>query len=109
MLFNGLKNFVADSCKKSGEPLLVAKDDVLWVRDSEHFLSILNVAEDPLAPVGTRDYAQLVLVVSSFLNTASLIMALSYSVISSCPESFLNDQELFSSVINELSRKIIRP
>ena len=39
----------------------MAKDDVLWVRDSQHFLSILNVAEDPLAPIGTRDYAQLVL------------------------------------------------
>ena len=39
----------------------MAKDDVLWVRDSEHFLSILNVAENPVAPVGTRDYAQLVL------------------------------------------------
>ena len=61
MLFDRLKNFDPDSCKESGEPLLVAKDDVLWVRDSEHFLSILNVAENPVAPVGTRDYAQLVL------------------------------------------------
>ena len=80
MLFNGLKNFVPDSCKESGEPLLVAKDDVLWVRDSEHFLSILNVAEDPLAPVGTRDYAQLVLAgilipQYSFADNGSLIFS----------------------------------